>query len=269
LVLPKQQVLHEHQPEEMQQLLPVGAVQSGQQQHDTELHDTELHAASQQALAPQLAEQQLQPARASQVSSFGSPFSSAEKLPSDPFAAAAAAAAAGNACGGEGAQQDSDGSASVAFKARDSSSSTESARMARQATLSAMLRQPSSGASSSADVSPAALDGTRSTSGSGHIQLRLNSSAGGQALPTLFEAGAGTQQQQAQQQDESGMLLLPQPEQEVARVGSTKHSGMLSPAPSSVLAGVRVGRLSSDLGASRADSMVHPVAPGHLSMHSR
>jgi hypothetical protein len=43
---------------------------------------------------------------------------------------------------------------------------------------------------------------------------------------------------------------------------------VLSPAPSSVLGGVGVGRQSSDLGPSRSDSL-RPAAPGHPFLHSR
>jgi hypothetical protein len=182
-------------------------------------HDKAVKTSSQKAL---LQAQQQQP-ESPRRQSFGSPFSSADKLPQNPAVSPAAAAAADG--GGSDSDTAWDSAASESgIRGRDSSSSTESTRIARQATLSVMLQLPGgSGAtsrSSSAGNSgqlpgadAAAADGVvrSSGSGSGPVRLYRSSSNSNKALPTLFEGYTASRLQQRQQeQDDHDPQELPQ-----------------------------------------------------------
>jgi len=279
LVLGNNPALYEHQQEGLQQQelpypLSLQSRQQLEQQHQQQQLD--LRNRSQAALQLQQQQQRQQdgfqdlhqkerPAPHAQVASpksgtFGSPFSSADRLPEASAGSAAAAAA----------DFTTDDAAAYSGHARDSCSSAESARMARQATLSAMLRMPSSALASwggsgpdspgltatrsaeerySATEAPYKGPGGGSSSSSNLMRLYRSSSSSKVGLPTLFEGrgGAGSPTDQQQQ------LLPPppQPGQGLVPVGSggRMHSmGSWKSLGSAGSVGVRVGRAMSDMG---------------------
>lgn len=199
------QNLYELQHEELQQQpMPDPLLSRSQLQ---QRHDQAVKTNSQKAL---LQQQQQQPPGPLSGKSFGSPFSSADKLPENLATPAAAAAADRSSSDSDNSWDDAASEGGI--HGRDSSSSTESTRIARQATLSTMLQLPAgSGAtsrSSSAGNSgqlpggeSAAVEGVvrSSGSGSGLVRLYRSSSSSNKTLPTLFEGYAASGLQQRQQ----------------------------------------------------------------------
>jgi hypothetical protein len=203
-----QGILYELQHDELHQqptLDPLLSRNQLQQQHDKVFK-----ASSQKALLQAQAQQQ-QPPGSPSCQSFGSPFNSADKLPHNPPSSAAAAADGGSSDSGVAWD---DAATESGIRGRDSSSSSaDSTRMARQATLSVMLQLPggSGGTSCSssaanngqlpgADAAEGVLRSSGSGSGSGLVRLYRSSSNSNQTLPTLFEGYTASRLQQQQQQ---------------------------------------------------------------------